>query len=134
LDPGFADAGETQANSMRVPPGSRTIKCTLGPLPDRSGANSITVSGHAATRACKAKRYPADSPIVPDASIGSYLAVYWVLDGHNRVARARYVIDLASRRANMKARVWLQDCYALFAQRYEHVLKIECGNHRLACR
>jgi len=39
---------------MRVPPGSRTIKCTLGPLPDRSGANSITVSGHAATRACKA--------------------------------------------------------------------------------
>src|SRR5882724_3548829 len=51
---GYAEAAETQANSIRVPPGSRTIKCTLGPLPDRSGANSITMSGHAATRACKA--------------------------------------------------------------------------------
>jgi hypothetical protein len=38
---------------------------------------------YVATRACKAKRYPADSPIVPDPSIGSYLAVYWVLDGHH---------------------------------------------------
>jgi len=46
--------GETQANSMRVPPGSRTMKWILGPLPDRSGANSITVPGHAATRACNA--------------------------------------------------------------------------------
>src|ERR1700704_3974180 len=50
----YPAAGATQANSIRVPPGSLTIKCTLGPLPDRSGANSMTVSGHAATRACKA--------------------------------------------------------------------------------
>jgi hypothetical protein len=54
LDIGYAAAGETQANSIRVPPGSRTIKCTLEPLPDRSGANSIMVPGHAATRSCKA--------------------------------------------------------------------------------
>lgn len=53
-DIGYPAAGETQANSIRVPPGSRTIKCTLGPLPDRSGANSIMVPGHAATRSCKA--------------------------------------------------------------------------------
>src|SRR6266849_2349831 len=53
-DLGHTEATETQANSIRVPPGSRTIKCTLGPLPDRSGANSITVPGHAATRACNA--------------------------------------------------------------------------------
>ena len=38
---------------------------------------------YVATRECKAKRYPADSPIVPDASTGSYLAIYWVLDGHH---------------------------------------------------
>jgi hypothetical protein len=38
---------------------------------------------YVATRACKAKRYPAESPIVPDASVGSYLAVYWVLDEHH---------------------------------------------------
>jgi hypothetical protein len=38
---------------------------------------------YVATRDCKAKRYPADSAIVPDSSIGSFLAVYWVLDGHH---------------------------------------------------
>jgi hypothetical protein len=54
MDIGYPAAGETQANSIRVPPGSRTIKCTLAPLPDRSGANSIMVPGHAATRSCKA--------------------------------------------------------------------------------
>ena len=54
MDIGYPAAGETQANSIRVPPGSRTIKCTFGPLPDRSGANSITVPGHAETRSCKA--------------------------------------------------------------------------------
>jgi hypothetical protein len=38
---------------------------------------------YVATRDCKAKRYPTDSAIVPDSSIGSFLAVYWVLDGHH---------------------------------------------------
>ena len=38
---------------------------------------------YVATRDCKAKRYPADSPIVPSPTVGSYLAVYWVLDGHH---------------------------------------------------
>jgi hypothetical protein len=38
---------------------------------------------YVATRACKAKRYPADSPIVPNAATGSYVAIYWVLDGHH---------------------------------------------------
>jgi hypothetical protein len=38
---------------------------------------------YVATRACKDKRYPADSPVVPDPTVGSYLAVYWVLDGHH---------------------------------------------------
>jgi hypothetical protein len=33
-----------------------------------------------ATRDCKAKRYPANSPITPDPMSGSYLAIYWVLD------------------------------------------------------
>lgn len=38
---------------------------------------------YVATRDCKAKRYPADSPITADPNVGSYLAVYWVLDGHH---------------------------------------------------
>jgi hypothetical protein len=36
-----------------------------------------------ATRDCKRRRYPADSVIVPDPTVGSYLAIYWVLDGHH---------------------------------------------------
>jgi hypothetical protein len=38
---------------------------------------------YVATRDCKAKRYPADSVITPDPSVGSYLAIYWVLDEHH---------------------------------------------------
>ena len=40
-------------------------------------------SRYVATRDCKAKRYPSPSTITPDASVGSYLAVYWVLDEHH---------------------------------------------------
>jgi hypothetical protein len=36
-----------------------------------------------ATRPYKDLRYPADSPITPDPLTGSYLALYWVLDGHH---------------------------------------------------
>jgi hypothetical protein len=35
-----------------------------------------------ATRACKEKRYAADPSVTPDAMVGSYLAIYWILDGH----------------------------------------------------
>jgi hypothetical protein len=38
---------------------------------------------YVATRDCKAKRYPSDSPIAPDPNVGSYLAIYWVLDEHH---------------------------------------------------
>ena len=36
-----------------------------------------------ATRACKERRYPSDSPITPDPLAGSFLALYWILDGHH---------------------------------------------------
>jgi hypothetical protein len=36
-----------------------------------------------ATRRLKALRYPADSPMCPDPTSGSYLALYWVLKGHH---------------------------------------------------
>jgi hypothetical protein len=45
------------------------------------GAWTISGTRFVATRECKAKRYPADSPITPDPSAGSYLALYWVLAG-----------------------------------------------------
>jgi hypothetical protein len=38
---------------------------------------------YVATKDCKQRRYPADSPITPDPMVGSYLAIYWVLDGHH---------------------------------------------------
>src|SRR5206468_1223818 len=36
-----------------------------------------------ATRACKDLRYPDDSPVTPDRLTGSYLGLYWILDGHH---------------------------------------------------
>lgn len=36
-----------------------------------------------ATRRLKDLRYPAVSPLTPDPATGSYLAVYWVLQGHH---------------------------------------------------
>ena len=37
-----------------------------------------------ATRPLKALRYPASSPQVPDTSVGSFLALYWMERGHHR--------------------------------------------------
>ncbi len=48
------------------------------------GAWNITGGRFVATKECKAKRYPADSPICPDPTSGSYLAVYWILAGQVR--------------------------------------------------
>ncbi len=45
------------------------------------GAWNLAGTRFVATRECKAKRYPADSPICPDPTSGSYLAVYWILAG-----------------------------------------------------
>ncbi len=45
------------------------------------GAWNLAGARFVATRECKAKRYPADSPICPDPTSGSYLAVYWILAG-----------------------------------------------------
>jgi hypothetical protein len=45
------------------------------------GAWTISGTRYVATKDCKAKRYPADSPICPDPTSGSYLALYWVLAG-----------------------------------------------------
>lgn len=36
-----------------------------------------------ATRDLKKLRYPANSPMTPDPTVGSYLALYWVLKGHH---------------------------------------------------
>ncbi len=45
------------------------------------GAWTISGARFVATRDLKALRYPADSPICPDPTGGSYLALYWVLSG-----------------------------------------------------
>jgi hypothetical protein len=36
-----------------------------------------------ATRELKALRYPTASPITPARDVGSFLAIYWILDGHH---------------------------------------------------
>jgi hypothetical protein len=45
------------------------------------GAWNISGARFVATRDLKALRYPADSPVIPDPTTGSYLALYWVLAG-----------------------------------------------------
>jgi hypothetical protein len=45
------------------------------------GAWTISGGRFVCTRDLKALRYPADSPVVPDNDTGSYLALYWVLNG-----------------------------------------------------
>jgi len=47
------------------------------------GAWQFAGSRYVATRECKERRYPKESPITLDPMIGSYLAVYWVLDDHH---------------------------------------------------
>ncbi len=45
------------------------------------GAWTVAGARFVATRECKEKRYPADSPVAPDPTTGSYLALYWILAG-----------------------------------------------------
>jgi len=45
------------------------------------GEHQFAGSRYVATADCKELRYPDDSPVTPDRSIGSYVAIYWVLDG-----------------------------------------------------
>jgi hypothetical protein len=48
-----------------------------------TGAWSFAGDRFVATRELKDLRYPAGSPMTPDPLTGSYLAIYWVLDGHH---------------------------------------------------
>ena len=48
-----------------------------------TGAWSFAGDRFVATRDLKGLRYPAETPMTPDPSTGSYLAIYWVLDGHH---------------------------------------------------
>lgn len=45
------------------------------------GAWTMSGARFVCTRDLKALRYPADSPVCPDATAGSYLALYWILSG-----------------------------------------------------
>ncbi|MEJ7585871.1 MAG: hypothetical protein WKF43_17715 [Acidimicrobiales bacterium] len=45
------------------------------------GAWTLSGARFVCTRDLKALRYPADSPVCPDATSGSYLALYWILNG-----------------------------------------------------
>jgi hypothetical protein len=47
------------------------------------GAYQFAGDRFVATRRLKDLRYPASSPMCPDPMSGSYLALYWVLEGHH---------------------------------------------------
>jgi len=48
-----------------------------------TGAWSFAGDRFVATRPLKDLRYPTVTPMTPDPLVGSYLALYWVLDGHH---------------------------------------------------
>jgi len=45
------------------------------------GAWTMSGARYVCTRDLKALRYPANSPVCPEPSAGSYLALYWILNG-----------------------------------------------------
>src|ERR1700759_857865 len=45
------------------------------------GENYFSGRRWVATKPLKALRFPADTPITPDISRGSYLVTYWILEG-----------------------------------------------------
>jgi len=47
------------------------------------GPYSLAAGRFVATRDLKALRYPADSPVTPEPSVGSYLAIYFILKRHH---------------------------------------------------
>ena len=47
------------------------------------GADTFAGDRFVATKRLKSLRYPAATPMTPDPTIGSYLAVYWVLKGRH---------------------------------------------------
>jgi hypothetical protein len=47
------------------------------------GPYSLAAGRFVSTRDLKGLRYPSDSPIIPDPSVGSYLAIYFILKGHH---------------------------------------------------
>lgn len=47
------------------------------------GADTFAGDRFVATKRLKDLRYPAESPMTPDPSIGSFLALYWVLQGRH---------------------------------------------------
>src|SRR4029079_14874873 len=55
----------------------RTTSSAGGPI----GAGTIAGARYVATRDLKALRYPADSPVCPDPTSGSYVSIYWILAG-----------------------------------------------------
>ena len=63
-----------------------------------------------ATRRLKDLRYPVDTDMTPDPLTGSYLAVYWVLDGHHDEWN-RWAVDQVN---------WLHANGRMFAER-EHI-------------
>jgi hypothetical protein len=60
-----------------------------------------------ATKRLKALRHPADSPMTPDPTVGSYLALYWVLAGHHDDWN-RWSVDNVN---------WLHSAGRMFAER-----------------
>ena len=79
-----------------------------------------------ATKQLKELRYPAETPMTPDPSIGSYLAIYFVIKGHHDDWN-RWSVDNV---------IELHQQGRMFAQRdhihtllYDHTFSVQSGPH-----
>jgi hypothetical protein len=90
------------------------------------GADTFAGDRFVAARRLKDLRYPAVSPMTPDPSIGSYLAIYWVLKGHHDDWN-RWSVDNV-RQLHQQGRMFPHRDH-IHTGLYEHSWSIQRGEH-----
>lgn len=90
------------------------------------GADTFAGDRFVATRRLKALRYPAVSPMTPDPSIGSFLAVYWVLKGHHDEWN-RWSVDNVTQ-LHAQGRMFPERDH-IHTALYEHTWGLQRGDH-----
>ncbi|TFH21380.1 MAG: hypothetical protein E4H05_00200, partial [Acidimicrobiales bacterium] len=90
------------------------------------GADTFAGDRFVATRRLKALRYPAVSPMTPDPSIGSFLAIYWVLKGHHDEWN-RWSVDNVTQ-LHAQGRMFPERDH-IHTALYEHATALQRGDH-----
>lgn len=90
------------------------------------GADTFAGDRFVATRRLKDLRYPAATPMTPDPSTGSYLAIYWVLKGRHDEWN-RWSVDNVIQ-LHKQGRMFTNRDH-IHTSLYEHAWSIQRGEH-----